>query len=647
MKKFLRLFSLVILLTLVTEMANAAVTFKYTVGATSTNPEYGLVCVKASTTTKSLLGGISHKDKPAPTSVDEYAASSEDVSETNYTWGSNGSEITQRFILYAISLDDNYVFEGWYSDAACKNKKSSDIKYIYEVKHSTTVENSGGGGGRDNFYAKFKPVSDVLTETNIPSSAAFISLDPISPVVGNTVKATQKIASLSNSSTDLNINMMIEFDHWEDNLGNVSYDEEYTFEVKEPMTLKAIYKNKGEVPQKGKYYRVRNIYNRVLTIEGSYAINVSGVVNLDPRLLRWALPKDHNYDDFHTGASNNEWEGSDKDAIWVEASPNTIYFVEDGKTDGTKLTNGVLSAQGANTKNIMNHAFDVVPMSDKFYGYYGVVATEAQGISFKIAMSETEEKSAVLQISTFSQSNANCAMAIQPIDEDHIEDFWFGAYADKQMYHDGGYWTSMYTAFPYQLYDEGVEAYYVKETAKANGQQYVCLTKIEDGYVPAESAVLLKCKEAENTKANRLLPLDPNDVNVKGKTLEGNLLKGLYQLYESNPEGRYTETREKNSETIRVFGYNSDKGVGFFRWEGTDFLKANKAFIDIKDLPQEVSALSFILGTPDMSGIESVVADGESSNFEADKVYDLGGREVIRPAAGNIYIMNGKKVLWK
>ena len=601
----------------------------------------GLVYVNSSVTTKSM--GYNHWQPAAPND-DEYVAEMTTVNESE----GGGTTTEAMFYLYA-KPNPGYKFVRWDG-----SQSSTENPFNMKVSHSTKLPN------HNPYYmtAYFIQENAVNTESNV--SVGRIKLEPEAPQIGEKVKATAEVVGLSQNNTTPNKNMMIVFDHWEKWIGdecadnNFGSDTDIEFEVTEEITLKAVFRELGGLPQKGKYYRVRNVYNRVLTLEGGYKVNIPMTgTDIDDSLLRWALPIDHDYNEFWTSSANNDWEEYEKDGIICpEASPNTIFYMSEGSKNGDNFTNGVLTAQGVDTKTLTGQTLQVTPVDEQYYGYYGVVAQTAAGAGFKAMPRPADpEKNlparCLVNVSSFQSASIYCALAIQPIDEEHIDDFWFGAKPEEAMWFDGGYWTSMYTSFPYECYEEdGVEAYYITEATTKDNVTYALMTKIEDGRVPANSGVLLKCKSL-NTKENRLLPLDPE---TKIDALEGNVLEGVFQLYkDANRNGRV----EFEEDYMRVFGVDSKKNVGFFKLSNDEngqaaVLKANRAYINMNKFSNPTRAISFIIGNVDgMASIDEIEEDGSSVMYEDNKVFDLMGRLVAEPKAGNIYIVNGKKVLWK
>lgn len=635
MKRSLKLLLFCMCFVIGTQMALSSsgnnYTSRVTVKVDPTNLDAGSVAVKHAKTTVSGIASKSYshtKDGGDPTYPDDYGIEKSD----EYTTAGGTNRAEHCFYIYAHA-NVGYEFDHWDGGPA-----NNSVNNNTNEEYAFTFDNSTSSGTLPyTIIAYFRKIGIIDRETN--NNAGYIQLSKDDAKAGEEITATAILYEVGNG----NFNMMSYFSHWEDGDGNwLSDDIEYTFEAK-PMTLRAVFGTKGAKPEVGKYYRVRNAYNRVLTIAGNYSWTPT-INNADvpTTILRWALPLDYDETKFNTGQS---WEVSDNfNPVDPESTPGTIIFIESGTNNSEGLTGGVMVSQGLNTKETTGATLDIVPVFDYFYGYYAITSSWSSvgSVAFKAIPRNNE---GIINLTSPALSSPVCAMAIQPIDEDHVDDFWFGAYAERSMYYDGGYWTSMYTAFPYKLYDDGVRAFYVTSTTESNGKQYACLKEFEDRIVPANTAVLLKCEVPENTKANRMIPLSPADVQKVAPA--DNLISGVFQLYESEPGTRnYVDTRLYNSPNIRVLGVNSAGEVGFFKMSGADsMLKANKAYMDTAKLPAEISTLSFRLGSVEdaTTGIESVVVDSTDN----DEIYDIMGRKVATPTVGNLYIVNGKKIIWK
>ena len=169
-----------------------------------------------------------------------------------------------------------------------------------------------------------------------------------------------------------------------------------------------------------------------------------------------------------------------------------------------------------------------------------------------------------------------------------------------------GYWSTMFTEFPYQL-GEGVEAYYVV----ADGDNGAKLAPVSGGKVPAMTAVVLHSQH-RSAVSNVLIP-----INEELPAIEGNLLKGTCLPMEL-AEPQYVLGSLGNSETIAV-------GMVV----NTTTVAANSCYLDRE--------WTFAEG---VSGISNVL----SSTTGAQTCFDLQGRRVAQPVKG-VYVVNGKKVV--
>ena len=108
------------------------------------------------------------------------------------------------------------------------------------------------------------------------------------------------------------------------------------------------------------------------------------------------------------------------------------------------------------------------------------------------------------------------------------------------------------------------------------------------------------------------------------------LLTGTYVLMEAEAlNGKYI--MQKQGEKVGFFLVNSENAQ--------PKLKANRAYMTA---PATGSVKAFLLGDDAADAIQSVF-DG-LVNGDA---YDLGGRKVSKLQKGNVYIVNGKKVVVK
>ena len=181
----------------------------------------------------------------------------------------------------------------------------------------------------------------------------------------------------------------------------------------------------------------------------------------------------------------------------------------------------------------------------------------------------------------------------------------------------------------------GVEAYYL--TSEGITSNNASLTKIENGIIPALTAVILK------SESNEVVDLNVTE-ETSTEDLSANLFKGTVVK-------RYIQVEGVNG--AYVLGI-VDEEVGLYKSATTTitnqyniyiFLNnANKAYLPASAVPaaaQGAANFSFRFegGT---TGVEEV----KTENGEVKAIYDLTGRQVNAVERG-IYIINGKKVLVK
>ena len=175
--------------------------------------------------------------------------------------------------------------------------------------------------------------------------------------------------------------------------------------------------------------------------------------------------------------------------------------------------------------------------------------------------------------------------------------------------------------------DENTKAYYIMTTN--NG--YAQLTEVDnDGHnIPAYTAVVLinsaQASSAIFTVTSGLSSVVDADANL----LKGTLTSMTLDLSEDSP---YYSMGRLNGE------------IGFYKFNNngttTITLGAHKAFLEV---PGASNSNGFTLTLDDVTGINEIV-NSKSSN---SKCYDLWGRKIAAPQKGEIYIVNGKKVIMK
>ena len=197
---------------------------------------------------------------------------------------------------------------------------------------------------------------------------------------------------------------------------------------------------------------------------------------------------------------------------------------------------------------------------------------------------------------------------------------------------DGKYYTTMYAAFPFSPYSEGIKTYYVNNLC--NG-----MIRLEEitGTVPAGTPIVVECS-TDSPTTNRLT------VGGTADKVTDNKLTGVY--FNSSVGGHINRTAY-DKETMRVLGRCADGSLGFIKDETLDYIPANKCYITVeKDSPDEYKMM---LAEEFDADVEEITIDGYSAH-PAD-VYNIHGQLVLRQATpeqiytlpAGIYISKGKK----
>ena len=178
----------------------------------------------------------------------------------------------------------------------------------------------------------------------------------------------------------------------------------------------------------------------------------------------------------------------------------------------------------------------------------------------------------------------------------------------------GEYWATLYAPFGYTL-PEGAEAYI--GTVNTNGTA-LDMTSIGQK-VPRGVPVVIK-----GNSASVVAEVD-DDITAE---VGDNDLVGMYEPFDATGTGYYT------------LGIYEDI-VGFYKYKGTV-----GRFKAVLELPEGIAANGYrmVFEDDDITAIEdaSVIVDNANAVY-----YDLQGRRVAEPQKGQLYIVNGKTVLYQ
>lgn len=272
-------------------------------------------------------------------------------------------------------------------------------------------------------------------------------------------------------------------------------------------------------------------------------------------------------------------------------------------------------------------------------------------------------------------SATNAKWYIEPITSLHV---------DPKVAHGGKYYTTMYVPFAYQLGGTVENAYVISNVDIPNAQVTITPIASTGGTVPAGTPVVLEC--SSNTPSdNQLIPSGSPFVcaysvsstvntNAPAPSYETNYegVNYLAGTYYCNTDGKLTFTTKSGTSsfnannvtnntnsTMRVLGVVNGK-IGFFKLSSSvKYMAANKAWLDISNLPasaKNMSRFSIVVnGIEDNNDSEDQLVsedggfpdsiDGVQMNERQCVVYDLQGRRVsTENLTKGIYIVNGKKV---
>lgn len=178
-------------------------------------------------------------------------------------------------------------------------------------------------------------------------------------------------------------------------------------------------------------------------------------------------------------------------------------------------------------------------------------------------------------------------------------------------------WSTLYLGYN-TIIPEGVECY----TISGFGEGTVSLSLVESGYLPANTAVIVKAEEGGYTFA----------VTEETASIESCMVGSTKNEYIDKEA--YVLAKPENCE------------VGFYKasMNGGVFLNnANKAYLPVSALPESVQNAKALKFNFDTTGVEGVKVETAGKKV----IYDLSGRRVNEMAQPGIYIVNGKKVMVK
>lgn len=539
-----------------------------------------------------------------------------------------GKSADFEFNLYA-KANPGYVFQKWVRDDNNSTVSTSSSAEVTVNSNSTNKNNPVAV----DFTAYFEP----RFVTCNAEGAGNVAISSVSNKPGEQVTLTATPSEVS------------VFTGWYVGSELVSSDPVLTVNVTDVVNytarfiheMYASYLNAGNTANG--YYRITTTNGNAFTLNGNFRTSYQAASVLN------------SYADF-TGILNNQTlDICDPAQIFYvsgNASADAMTNISDGKTIISDLA---ISSQGVNPLSLLDKYGSTNSESFQLR-WNGTEGKHDLLYSYKIALTSYHPTFRYKDDGTVGVSNGNShygsaeQVYLHPVDETHADKYVFGVRPSSRMVFLGSYWTSLYTAFPYKCMD-GVIPYIVKEILSDGNVNYAVLDPIESGVVPANTAVILGCPIPEiETYADedpfyQLMPLAPDHESIDASVADGNMLTGFFQLSESKgaasgeafDPAKYRALNDNGSTNVM-----EDAGVLIPENDGAQLLRRNKAYLDLSKVNGPVSDIIYLTNRDIMTGIDKVGGDHPAFG---QTIYDLYGRKVSHMIPGNIYIVNGRKVI--
>ena len=472
---------------------------------------------------------------------------------------STGQAASKEFYLFAQPAE-GYLFDKWTKDDGTTEVSKQKNATTGTLTSSSKDENNPPTFG---YIAHFIKAGDayVVSEDEAVGTAG---ISKPTNAIGEEVTLTAYPDMFAGK-----------FKAWTKDGKVVSTDNPYTFTVTEDNKGKYVATfDKIDMAKTGFYCIVRNVkFNRNLGLMG---ISDQTVSSSNRYLKNSIMLLESNSDVMH-------------------ASPAFVLKLT-GKSDGTGgLEDANMAAQGKDSKSIAKKTYTFSKHGDHFYIYGSAGSSTAYMVDYADAFTQEEGVGKVNHPGLYNGANENDASyhwQVIPITRNST-DAYFGAMPSEQAKVGDKYYTTMYTAFPYECLDD-VKAYTV-DMINADGT--VHLKEITSGKVPSKTAVVLACNSTKPNK-NRLLPLLEEPAAVEGDNL---LKREIWLKNENKAEDEYRTKFDASK--MRVLGNttgsfdnvnNSDVLEGGSTGTLT-YIKNNTCYLDVSNV--ENPATSYKLST--------------------------------------------------
>ena len=501
--------------------------------------------------------------------VSKTEASNPTLSESSTTGTFSTSETKQTIYLYAAP-NEGYKFLRWTNGATVVG---SNRNMQATISSSSTTEASPT---ESNFTANF--VKTKVTVKSQDEKYCQVAIDKEVNDVGDVVTLTATL--ISNHINPL------KFTGWSLNGKIVSHDLVYSVQVTEDAEYTATFAATGQHPiASGMYCRVKS--------KKEHNLKYVSVIGTSYRVANKSS-------EGFAGAicDKSIILAPDDSAVFSDAG--TVAYIS-GTQNGDNVKDASLKAQGVGSKDLQSYA-----SLSLWYDNGYLLAGNLSGSRY---FKHGGNYGYPCIIICGGDDGADVRYDIEPLDEEHIDTYYFGAVPSAGTTDGACYYTTLYTAFPYQCHD-GVKAYIV--AAIDNGKVY--LQEIGNGRVPAYTPVVLQCK-GTTARENRLVPIIDNiPASIPGCDT---YLKGKIDINDGKGDASFRTAFDPA--TMRVL---SDSGLEFANQNngGDTYIKTNTCYLQANDLTSDSYTLAFDEGHTTLLGL---VATGS-----AGKDYTVTGKDL-------------------
>lgn len=609
---------------------------------------------------KAVAHGQSGRGKVYVSKTETAPASTDFNTDSELTNSGSGKDVGNvSFYLYA-QPEPGYVFRCW-SDKADGTGDALSTANPYAIEISSSVKDQNASNiPTKTCYAIFdrEPAVSVKAE---PADLGLPSMSAYENSVGDEITlhctAANELYDWAGFTRKYGKvpNKYIQFVRWKNSAGEtVSTGKDYTFTITEEN--KGVYTAEYEVVSSidgPGYYRVWTGADAMVRVAGKVSLRLSSsnvCVLTDVGLVC------NPYGSYESvGSGTNNVYNDPSGIIYISGTAGAITAYE---PDKNVISDATLSGQGVNSKEFFpNNTINIQWHSNP--GYYKLVSS---GASLKHLFNSNVAYNTGYGtiVASSNQDGPENQFEVNKVNRETMgrDRYWFGACPDESMSFDGGYWESMYTAFPYELVEEdGHEAYIVSGYRVENDVTVLSLRKIGNGIVPANTAVLIKCQAPADlteylkgnglTPQNRLIPLEPGDSRIDASVADGNLLKGVIQLNTVAIPAKTEVTNDYADDGytrfdgagMRVFGVNGEGNVGFYKLEENAVMKSNRVYLDMTLLNAEAKAASRMRMEVDALDQSGIAGPGIAAGTEVEtEYYTIQGFRVDHPVEGQLYI---------